>query len=40
VASYGCPADIEKDDAIKGGRRDATPDLLVKHSNTTVAAYV
>jgi hypothetical protein len=24
----------------KVGRRDATPDLLLKHSNTTVATYV
>jgi hypothetical protein len=24
----------------KAGRRDATPDLLLKHPNTTVATYV
>jgi hypothetical protein len=24
----------------KVGRRDATPDLLLKHPNTTVATYV
>jgi hypothetical protein len=31
----------ERDDAAEGGRRrDATPDLLLKHPNTTVATYV
>jgi hypothetical protein len=31
----------ERDDAAEGGRRrDAALDLLLKHSNTTVATYV
>jgi hypothetical protein len=34
-------AGSERDDAAEGGRRrDATPNLLSKYSNTTVATYV
>jgi hypothetical protein len=30
-----------RDDTTEGGRRrDTTPDLLLKHPNTTVATYV
>ena len=39
--SYGCSAGSGRDDATEGGRRrDATPDLLLKHLNTMVATYV
>jgi hypothetical protein len=37
---YGCPTGFGRDNAVEGGGRDATPDLLVKHPNTIVATYV
>jgi len=41
AASYRCPAGSGRDGATEGERRrDAAPDLLLKHSNTTVATYV
>jgi len=38
---YECPVGSGRDYAVEGGRRrDATPDLLLKHPNTTVGIYV
>jgi hypothetical protein len=39
--SYGCPIVSERDVTVEGGRRrDATPNVLLKHPNTVVATYV
>jgi hypothetical protein len=39
--SYGCIDGSGRNDAAEGGRRiDATPYLLLKHPNTTVATYI
>jgi hypothetical protein len=44
AVSYGCLAGvtrIHRDNATEGEeRREPTPDLLLKHPNTTVATYV
>jgi hypothetical protein len=41
----GCPASVAKrrrlrGDATKGEERDAIPNLLLKHSDATLATYV
>jgi hypothetical protein len=39
----GCPADItrrrHRGEAVEDGEEDTTPDLLLKHSNTTLTTY-
>jgi hypothetical protein len=40
----GCPAGVARrrhqDEAVEGEEGDATPDLLLKHSDATLATYV
>jgi hypothetical protein len=43
MTSYGFPANLgrktHRDDAAEGGRRDTTPDLVLKHPKIALATY-